>query len=352
MKAPEFSQLRSRRMRLPIPFNVFDPATGVGSRMKILVDVQIAEDRQGLSIPDGHYTGVGRGRDRTVVYHRVGDVRFAPFCDVCNQTPDMIRNGGPTAQMESLRTYDHYAMPKRFADVFRLDEQTLHPVTKRIPVPHLHEKPRLYEDVVAKGQIVIGWDERLDAIREAASRSFLLRRDVGLCIAATPPVWGVFESGGHAFLQLHMIAPGRGRVDVFDIRRREAAVEYARQVWGSEPRATGAVVELTQDLPPEDDALDAFACMREVFHRLLRGSVCDLDAEGVRFWHDCAGGSVELDGYGSAREMLDLLDRVGGSLSGKDGHDRWMEVTIPLRRRLAFEAERSPAPEPTHGSRP
>lgn len=352
MKAPEFSQFRSRRMRLPIPFNVFDPATGVGSRMKIFVEVQIAEDRQGLSIPDGRYTGVGRGRDRTVVFHRVGDVRFAPFYDVCNQSPDMIRNGGPTAQMASLRTYDHYAMPKRFADVFALNEQFVHPVTKRIPVPLLHEEPRLYEDVVAKGQIVIGWDERLVAIREAASRSFLLRRDMGLCIAATPPVWGVFESGGQAFVQLHMVAPGRGRVDVFDVRRREAAIEYARQVWGSEPRATGAVVDLTEDLPPEDDALAAFAEMRDTFHRLLRGSVCDLDAEGVRFWHDCAGGLAELDDYGSARGMLDLLDRIGGSLSGKDGHDRWMEVTIPLRRRLAFEAEHSPMPESIYGSRP
>lgn len=351
MKAPEFGQLRSRQALLPIPFDVYDPATGEGSRMRILVDVRIAEDRNGASVPDGRYTGVNRGRDREVVYRRVGDVRFAPFFDVCNRTPDMYRNAGIAEQLASLRSYEDYAMPERFSHVFALDLASLHPVTGRRPTPLLHEAPRRLGDVVRSGQVVIGWDERVEAIREAASRCFLVHRDVGLCVAAAPPVWGVLEIGGHKLVQLHMVSPGRNRVDLFDVRRREAAVAFAAQS-GSAPLVRGGVVDLSSDLPPETDARDAFVGLRDGFRRSLRGSLCDLDAKGVRLWHECASGSDELAGYGSAREMLELLERIGGGLAGTEAFERWEATTRPLSRRLSFEAGYSPAPEALPGARP
>jgi len=352
VKAPEFDQLRSRQALLPIPFDVYDPATGEGSRMRILVDVRIAEDRNGASVPDGRYTGVNRGRDREVLYRRVGDVRFAPFFDVCNRTPDMYRNAGIAQKLASLRSYAHYAMPARFSQVFALDEARLNPVTGRRPTPLLHEAPRRLDDVLGSGQVVIGWDERVDAIREAASRCFLLHRDLGLCVAAVPPVWGVLENGGHALVQLHLVSSGRSRVDVFDVRRREAAVAFAAALSEREPLVRGVVVDLTSDLPPETDARDAFVGLRDGFRRSLGGSLCDLDAEAVRLWHDCASGSDELARYGSAGEMRELLERIGGGLAGTGAYERWEATTSPLSRRLSFEADYSPGPEALPGARP
>lgn len=352
MKAPEFGRLRSRPALLPIPFDVHDPATGEGSRMRILVDVRIAEDRNGASIPDGRYTGVNRGPGREVVYRRIGDVRFAPFFDVCNRTPDMYRNLGIAEQLSSLRSYADYAMPERFSQVFALDEASLHPVTGRRPTPLIHEAPRRLDEVVGTGKVVIGWDERVEAIREAASRCFMVHGDVGLCVAAAPPVWGVLESGGHKLVQLHLVSPVRSRVDLFDVRRREAAVAFATGQRGIEPLVRGAVVDLSDDLPPETDARDAFVGLRDGFRRSLGGTLCDLDAEGVRLWHDCASGSDELARYGSAREMLELLDRIGAGLAGGDAFERWEATTRALNRRLSFEAGYSPAPEALPGARP
>jgi hypothetical protein len=352
VKAPEFGRLRSRQALIPIPFDVYDPATGEGSRMRILVDVRITEDRNGASVPDGRYTGVNRGRDREVVYRRVGDVRFAPFFDVCNRTPDMYRNLGVAEQLSSLRSYADYAMPVRFSQVFALDEASLHSVTGRRPLPLIHEAPRRFDDVVGSGQVVIGWDERVEAIREAASRCFLVHKDVGLCVAAVPPVWGVLEVGGHKLVQLHMVSPGRSRVDVFDVRRREAAVAFATGQRGVAPLVRGAVIDLPVDLPPETDARDAFVGLRDGFRRSLGGTLCDLDADGVRLWHDCASGSDELARYGSAREMLELLDRIGRGLAGGDAFERWESTTRALNRRLSFEAGDSPMPEDLPGARP
>lgn len=351
MKAPEFGRLRSRPALLPIPFDVHDPATGEGSRMRILVDVQIAEDRNGASIPDGRYTVVHRNRDREVVYRRVGDVRFAPFFDVCNRTPDMYRNLGIAEQLSSLRSYADYAMPERFSQVFALDYASLHPVTGRRPTSLIDEAPRRLVEVVGTGKVVIGWDERVEAIRDAASRCFMVHEDVGLCIAAAPPVWGVLESEGHK-LQLHQVSPRRSRVDLFDVRRREAAVAFAASQRGMEPLVRGAVIDLSADLPPETDARDAFVGLRDGFRRSLGGTLCDLDAEGVRLWHDCASGSDDLARYGSAREMLELLDRIGAGLAGGDAFERWEGTTRALKRRLSFEADHSPAQEALPGARP
>lgn len=352
MKAPEFGQLRSRQALLPIPFDVYDPATGEGSRMRIFVDVRIAEDRNGTSVPDGRYTGVNRGRDREVAYRRVGDVRFAPFFDVCNRTPDMYRNASLAQKLASLRSYTDYAMPERFSQIFALDEASLHPVTGRRPRPLIHEEPRRLDEVVGSGRVVIGWEERVEAIREAASRCFLLHRDLGLCVAAAPPVWGVLETGGHALVQLHLVSPGRSRVDVFDVRRRDAAMAFAAGRSGDEPLVRGAVVDLSGDLPPETDARDAFVGLRDGFRRSLGGTLGDLDAEGVRLWHDCASGSDELARYGSAREMLELLERIGAGLAGTDAYERWEATTRSLSRRLSFEAGYSPAPASLPEARP
>lgn len=203
------------------------------------------------------------------------------------------------------------------------------------------------------GHVVAGWEERVGAIREAASRCFLIRRDVGLCMASIPPVWGVFESGGVGFVQLHMISPERGRTDVFDIRRPDAAVAFARARYGGEPNVTGTVETLASVLTNENDAANAFASHWIRFARLLKRSLADLQGEGVRLWHDSVQAPGNLRSYGSAPEMLALLDRVEASLESRpEARYNWDVDTRDLRRRLSFEAGHAPATTDAETLRP
>lgn len=339
MSIPAVSEFATRRMRLPVPFDVLDPATGEGRRIRILVDVEVPEDRRGASPVDGVYAGVGRGARRTVTYFRMGEVGFTPMRDAClGNLPDMLNQAQPDRQMNHLEFDGRYALPSRFNAVFAVPG-LVHTLTGVKISRGLHDQPSNYEDLRRTGHVVAGWEERADAIREAASRCFLIHRDVGLCMASSPPVWGVFESGGVGFVQLHMISPERGRTDVFDIRRRDAAVAFARARFGDEPVVTGAVESLADLLPNEDDAAAAFATHRIRFARLLKRSLSDLQGEGVQLWHDSVQGSADLRSYGSASAMLALLDRIGTSLESRpDVQANWVVDTKDLRRRLSFEA--------------
>lgn len=343
MTAHGVSEMAKRRMRLPVPFDVLDPATGEGRRIRILVDVDVPEDRRGASPVDGVYTGVGRGARRTVTYYRIGDVGFTPILDACLWSlPEMLDRAQPERQLKHLEFDGRYALPIQFNEAFALPG-LVHTLTGAKISRGLHDPPADYDDLRRAGQVVAGWEERAEAIREAASRCFLIRRDAGLCMASIPPVWGVFESGGVGFVQLHMVSPERGRTDVFDIRRLDAAVAFAQARYGGEPIVTGAVESLAAVLPNENDAADAFASQRNRFVRLLKRSLADLQGEGVRLWHDSFQAPGHLRSYGSASAMLDLLERVGASLGSRsDARENWDVDTKALRLRLSFEAGRAP----------
>lgn len=344
MSIPALPQFDTRRMRLPVPFDVLDPATGQGRRIRILVDVNVPEDGGGSSTVDGVYTDVGRGTRRAVTYYRVGDVGFAPIRDAClGSLPDMLHGADPGRQLNHLEFDGRYALPTRFNEAFAIPG-LVHTLTGAKISRGLHDPPSNYEDLMRAGHVVAGWEERAGAIREAASRCFLIRRDVGLCMASIPPVWGVFESGGVGFVQLYMVSPERGHADVFDIRRPDAAVAFARARFGGEPEVTGVVDAMASLLPAEDDAAAAFAGHRLRFARLLKRSLADLQGEGVRLWHDSVQAPGNLRSYGSAPAMLALLDRVGTSLENRpDARDNWDIDTKDLRRRLSFEAGHAPA---------
>lgn len=334
------SKFTARPMRLPVPFDVLDPATGEGRRIRILVDVDVPEDRGGASTVDGVYTGVGRGARRAVTYYRVGDVGFAPMRDAClGSLPDMLVRAEPGRQLNHLEFDGRYALPTRFNAILALP-RPVHALTGLKIARGLHDPASDYDELRRAGHVVVGWDERVDAIREAASRCFMIRRDVGLCMASNPPVWGVFESGGVGFVQLYMVSPERGHADVFDVRRLDAAVAFAQARFGGDPIVTGTVESPASLLPVEDDAAAAFAGHRLRFARLLKRSLADLQAEGVRLWHDSVGTSGDLRTYGSASEMLALLDRIGVNLAARpDARSHWDSDTGSLRQRLSFEID-------------
>lgn len=353
MSAPAVSEFALRSLRLPVPFDVFDPATGEGRRIRILVDVEVPEDRRGASPVDGVYAGVGRGTRRAVTYYRVGEIGFTPMHEAClGNLPDMLVRAQPDRQMNHLEFDGRYALPTRFNQAFAVPG-LVNAVTGAKISRGLHDPPSNYDDLRRSGHVVVGWEERADAIRNAALDCFLIHRDEGLCMASAPPVWGVFESGGVGFVQLHMVSPERGRTDVFDIRRRDDAVAFARARYGGEPAITGAVESLASLLPEEDDAVSAFASCRHRFVRLLKRSLADLQGEGVRLWYDSVQGSAALRSYGSAQAMLALLDRVGTSLESRpDVHENWLVDTKALRHRLSFEVGRAPAVVDVEAPRP
>lgn len=347
------SKSAARRMRLPVPFDVLDPATGEGRRIRILVDVDVPEDRGGSSTVDGVYTGVGRGARRAVIYYRAGDVGFAPMRDAClGSLPEMLVRAEPGRQLNHLEFDGRYALPTRFNEVLALP-RPVHALTGLKISRGLQDPASDYDELRRAGNVVVGWEERADAIREAASRCFMIRRDVGLCMASIPPVWGVFESGGIGFVQLYMVSPGRAHTDVFDIRRMDAAVAFARDRYGGDPIVTGVVESMPSSLPAEDDAAAAFAGHRLRFARLLKRSLADLQAEGVRLWHDSVGMSGDLRTYGSATEMLALLDRIGVDLETRpDARSNWDADTGALRRRLSFEIDHDRKPSVSEAPNP
>jgi hypothetical protein len=123
MRAPSFAHLPTVRHRIHVEFDVLDPRTGAGTRSRIPVEVDVPEDRHGVTPPDGVYADAGRGRNRLVTYCRVGDTSFAPLYDAAlGNCPDIVlHDPDPGRQLAQLKFAGQYALPRRFDDVFSSD---------------------------------------------------------------------------------------------------------------------------------------------------------------------------------------------------------------------------------------
>lgn len=346
MRAPSFAQLPTVRRRIQVEFDVLDPRTGSGTRSRIPVEVDVPEDRHGVSPPDGVYADAGRGRNRLVTYCRVGDVSFAPLHDAAvGNCPDIVlEDPDPGRQLEQLKFTGRYALPRRFDDVFSF-EGRIHAATGRRIENRWSIPTETFEEIERSGREVVDREARVAAVREAASRCFLVRRNMGLCMAAEQPVWGAFERGGQPFVQLHILSPDRRRHDVFGLLRREEATAFARGLGDPEPIVSGRIVEMPSEPQAGDELAAVLAGEHHWIARVLRDAVCTLPAEAVAFWHDCSQGPAAVRGYGSAADMLGLVDRIEAALHDQPGTAaNWRAETRCLRRRLAFEAGIAPAP--------
>lgn len=346
MRAPSFAQLPTVRRLIHVDFDVLDPRTGAGTRSRIPVEVDVHEDRHGVSPPDGVYADAGRGRNRLVTYCRVGDTGFAPLPDAAlGNCPDIVlEDPDPGRQLARLKFSGQYALPRRFDDVLSSDRR-LHAATGRRIENYWSVPDETFEEVERSGREVVDREERVAAIREAAARCFLIRRNMGLCMAAVQPVWGAFERGGQPFVQLHILAPGRRQHDVFGLLRKDEATAFARGFGAPEPIVSGRIVEMPSEPETRDDPAIVLAGEQAWIVRVLREAVTALPAEGVAFWHDCAQGPDAVKGYGSAADMLRLVDRIEAALHDRPGTAaNWRAETRRLRRRLAFEAGLAPTP--------
>ena len=145
MRAPSFAQLPTVRHRIHVDFDVLNPRTGAGTRSRIPVEVDVHEDRHGVSPPDGVYADAGRGRNRLVTYCRVGDTGFAPLPDAAlGNCPDIVlEDPDPGRQLARLKFSGQYALPRRFDDVLSSDRR-LHAATgRRIRSPSMYVNPNV-----------------------------------------------------------------------------------------------------------------------------------------------------------------------------------------------------------------
>ncbi|GJD90707.1 hypothetical protein BHAOGJBA_4249 [Methylobacterium hispanicum] len=346
MKTLSFARLPTVRHRIHVEFDVLDPRTGAGTRSRMPVEIDVPEDRHGATSSDGIYADAGRWRNRLVVYTRIGNVSFAPLYDATlGNCPDsLLTDPDPGRQLARLKFDGRYALPRRFDDVFS-SEGRLHAATGRKIENRWSIPTETFEEVERSGREVVDRDRRVAEIRHAASQCFLIRPEAGLCMAAHQPVWGVFERGGQPYVQLHILAPGRRRHDVFGLRRLDDATAFAGGLGRPEPVVSGRVVEMPSEPETRDDPSAVLAGEHAWIARVLRDVVGLLPAEAVAFWHDCAHGAEAVRGYGTAADMLALVDRIGFALQDHPTQAaNWGAGVRGLRLRLAFEAGLAAAP--------